>query len=117
MLAAGLWTGPGCSCRMTSRRGRGCGEQQHPLGHEVTRVLAGVPANLYLVAEEPPSGSGGQSAAYLVLTEQGREAEIEVRDGYRPEPHPAAGDHHHLPTLHELALAEVGNGACATSRG
>ena len=44
VLALGL---TGCSWRMTSRcAGGAVVEQQHPLGHEVTRVLVGVPANL-----------------------------------------------------------------------
>ena len=51
VLALGL---TGCSWQDDVKvRGEGAVvEQQHPLGREVTRVLAGVPANLYLVAGE-----------------------------------------------------------------
>ena len=59
-------------------------EQQHPLGREVTRVLAGVPANIHLVAG---AASGihirgqGNLLPYLELTEKGDKLEMLDRNG------------------------------------
>ena len=88
VLALGL---TGCSWQDDVKvRGEGAVvEQQHPLGHEVTRVLAGVPANLYLVAGESHTlrvKGEANLLPYLVLTEQGEKLEIEVKDGYRLDP-------------------------------
>ena len=88
VLALGL---TGCSWQDDVKvRGEGAVvEQQHPLGHEVTRVLAGVPANLYLVAGESHTlrvKGEANLLPYLVLTEKGEKLEIEVKDGYRLDP-------------------------------
>lgn len=60
MLALGLG---GCS-KLDYTKVSGDGaviEQRHPLGREVTRVLAGVPANIHLVAgRRAASASGGR---------------------------------------------------------
>ena len=88
-------------------------EQQHPLGREVTRVLAGVPANIHLVAGE---ASGihirGQEnlLPYLELSEKDDKLEIEVKEGYRLAPSEPLEITITLPELHELALAGTGNG-------
>ncbi|MDM5078424.1 DUF2807 domain-containing protein [Aeromonas media] len=88
-------------------------EQQHPLGREVTRVLAGVPANIQLVAGEV-SGIHirGQEnlLPYLTLSEQDDKLEIEVKEGYRLAPSEPLEITITLPELHELALAGTGNG-------
>ncbi|MEZ6932583.1 head GIN domain-containing protein [Aeromonas sp. S16(2024)] len=88
-------------------------EQQHPLGREVTRVLAGVPANIQLVAGEERSiliRGQGNLLPYLELTEQDDKLEIEVKEGYRLAPTEPLEITITLPTLHELALAGIGNG-------
>ncbi|MNH04009.1 hypothetical protein D3C79_632850 [compost metagenome] len=88
-------------------------EQQHPLGREVTRVLAGVPANIQLVAGEV-SGIHirGQEnlLPYLTLSEEDDKLEIEVKEGYRLAPSEPLEITITLPELHELALAGTGNG-------
>ena len=109
VLALGL---TGCSWQDDVKvRGEGAVvEQQHPLGHEVTRVLAGVPANLYLVAGESHTlrvKGEANLLPYLVLTEKGEKLEIEVKDGYRLDPTQPLEITITLPTLHELALAGV----------
>ncbi len=119
VLALGL---TGCSWQDDVKvRGEGAVvEQQHPLGHEVTRVLAGVPANLYLVAGESHTlrvKGEANLLPYLVLTEQGEKLEIEVKDGYRLDPTRPLEITITLPTLHELALAGVGNGALRDFKG
>ncbi|MFM5839253.1 GIN domain-containing protein [Aeromonas rivipollensis] len=95
-------------------------EQQHPLGREVTRVLAGVPANIHLVAGEA-SGihirGQGNLLPYLELTEQGDKLEIEVKEGYRLAPTEPLEITITLPELHELALAGTGNGELRDFKG
>lgn len=112
VLALGL---TGCSWQDDVKvRGEGAVvEQQHPLGHAVTRVLAGVPANLYLVAGESHTlrvKGEANLLPYLVLTEKGEKLEIEVKDGYRLDPTQPLEITITLPELHELALAGTGNG-------
>lgn len=119
VLALGL---TGCSWQDDVKvRGEGAVvEQQHPLGHEVTRVLAGVPANLYLVAGESHTlrvKGEANLLPYLVLTEKGEKLEIEVKDGYRLDPTQPLEITITLPTLHELALTGVGNGALRDFKG
>ena len=88
-------------------------EQQHPLGREVTRVLAGVPANIHLVAG---AASGihirgqGNLLPYLELTEKGDKLEIEVKEGYRLEPPEPIDITITLPKVEELALAGLARG-------
>lgn len=112
MLALGLG---GCS-KLDYTKVSGDGaviEQRHPLGQQVTRVLAGVPANIHLVAGEA-SGihirGQGNLLPYLELTEKGDKLEIEVKEGYRLAPSEPLEITITLPELHELALAGTGNG-------
>ena len=88
-------------------------EQQHPLGREVTRVLAGVPANIHLVAGDA-SGihirGQGNLLPYLELTEKGDKLEIEVKEGYRLEPPEPIDITITLPKVEELALAGLARG-------
>ena len=83
-------------------------EQQHPLGREVTRVLAGVPASIHLVAGDA-SGihirGQGNLLPYLELTEKGDKLEIEVKEAYRLEPPEPIDITITLPKVEELALA------------
>ncbi|MGE6290190.1 GIN domain-containing protein [Aeromonas media] len=95
-------------------------EQQHPLGREVTRVLAGVPANIQLVAGEARGiHIRGQEnlLPYLELTEQDDKLEIEVKEGYRLAPSEPLEITITLPELHELALAGIGNGELRDFKG
>ncbi|MBV7471847.1 GIN domain-containing protein [Aeromonas sp. sif0611] len=95
-------------------------EQQHPLGREVTRVLAGVPANIQLVAGEARGiHIRGQKnlLPYLELTEQDDKLEIEVKEGYRLVPSEPLEITITLPELHELALAGIGNGELRDFKG
>ncbi|MNQ63722.1 hypothetical protein D3C85_781140 [compost metagenome] len=95
-------------------------EQQHPLGREVTRVLAGVPANIHLVAGEASSihiRGQGNLLPYLELTEKGDKLEIEVKEGYRLAPTEPLEITITLPELHELALAGTGNGELRDFKG
>ncbi|WP_323981663.1 GIN domain-containing protein [Aeromonas media] len=88
-------------------------EQQHPLGREVTRVLAGVPANIQLVAGEARGihiRGQGNLLPYLELSEEDDKLEIEVKEGYRLAPTEPLEITITLPELHELALAGTGNG-------
>ena len=112
MLALGLG---GCS-KLDYTKVSGDGaviEQRHPLGQQVTRVLAGVPANIHLVAG---AASGihirgqGNLLPYLELTEQGDKLEIEVKEGYRLAPTEPLEITITLPEVHEQALAGTGNG-------
>ncbi|NEX89269.1 DUF2807 domain-containing protein [Aeromonas rivipollensis] len=112
MLALGLG---GCS-KLDYTKVSGDGaviEQRHPLGQQVTRVLAGVPANIHLVAG---AASGihirgqGNLLPYLELTEKGDKLEIEVKEGYRLEPPEPIEITITLPELHELALAGLARG-------
>lgn len=95
-------------------------EQQHPMGQQVTRVLAGVPANLHLVAGDR-SGiriKGQENLLpYLVLTEQGDKLEIEVRDGHRLDLSEPIDITITLPELHELALAGLARGDLSGFKG
>ncbi|WP_429148330.1 GIN domain-containing protein [Aeromonas rivipollensis] len=95
-------------------------EQQHPLGREVTRVLAGVPASIHLVAGDA-SGihirGQGNLLPYLELTEKGDKLEIEVKEGYRLAPTEPLEITITLPELHELALAGTGNGELRDFKG
>lgn len=95
-------------------------EQQPPLGREVTRVLAGVPANIHLVAGDA-SGihirGQGNLLPYLELTEKGDKLEIEVKEGYRLAPTEPLEITITLPELHELALAGTGNGELRDFKG
>ena len=94
--------------------------QQHPLGREVTRVLAGVPANIHLVAGEARGihiRGQGNLLPYLELTEQGDKLEIEVKEGYRLAPTEPLEITITLPELHELALAGTGNGELRAFKG
>lgn len=95
-------------------------EQQHPLGREVTRVLAGVPANIHLVAGEARGihiRGQGNLLPYLDLTEQDDKLEIEVKEGYRLAPTEPLEITITLPELHELALAGTGNGELRDFKG
>ncbi|WP_404839787.1 head GIN domain-containing protein [Aeromonas media] len=112
MLALGLG---GCS-KLDYTKVSGDGaviEQRHPLGREVTRVLAGVPANIHLVAGEA-SGirirGQGNLLPYLELTEKGDKLEIEVKEGYRLEPPEPIDITITLPKVEELALAGLARG-------
>ncbi|HDX8356101.1 TPA: DUF2807 domain-containing protein, partial [Aeromonas dhakensis] len=112
VLAVGL---SGCSW-LDDTRVSGAGaviEQQHGMGRQVTRVLAGVPASVHLVAGEPRGVHiRGQEnlLPYLVLSERGDKLEIEVKDGYRLDPTEPLEITITLPALHELALAGVASG-------
>ncbi|WP_322863131.1 head GIN domain-containing protein [Aeromonas allosaccharophila] len=112
MLVAGL---SGCNW-LDETRISGAGaviERQQPLGERVTRVLAGVPATLYLVAgEQRGILIKGQAnlLPYLELTERGSKLEIEVKDGYRLRPTEPLEITITLPELSEMALAGTGNG-------
>ena len=112
MLALGLG---GCS-KLDNTKVSGDGaviEQRHPLGREVTRVLAGVPANIHLVAG---AASGihirgqGNLLPYLELTEKGDKLEIEVKEGYRLDPPEPIDITITLPKVEELALAGLARG-------
>ena len=112
MLALGLG---GCS-KLDYTKVSGDGaviEQRHPLGQQVTRVLAGVPANIHLVAG---AASGihirgqGNLLPYLELTEKGDKLEIEVKEGYRLEPPEPIDITITLPKVEELALAGLARG-------
>ncbi|BBS89224.1 DUF2807 domain-containing protein [Aeromonas media] len=95
-------------------------EQQHPLGREVTRVLAGVPANIQLVAGEARGiHIRGQEnlLPYLTLSEKDDKLEIEVKEGYRLAPSEPLEITITLPELHELALAGIGNGELRDFKG
>lgn len=112
MLALGLG---GCS-KLDYTKVSGDGaviEQRHPLGQQVTRVLAGVPANIHLVAG---AASGihirgqGNLLPYLELTEKGDKLEIEVKEGYRLDPPEPIDITITLPKVEELALAGLARG-------
>ena len=112
MLALGLG---GCS-KLDYTKVSGDGaviEQRHPLGQQVTRVLAGVPANIHLVAGDA-SGihirGQGNLLPYLELTEKGDKLEIEVKEGYRLEPPEPIDITITLPKVEELALAGLARG-------
>ncbi|MDU1144119.1 GIN domain-containing protein [Aeromonas rivipollensis] len=112
MLALGL---AGCS-KLDDTQVSGDGaviEQRHPLGQQVTRVLAGVPANIHLVAGEA-SGihirGQGNLLPYLELTEKGDKLEIEVKEGYRLDPPEPIDITITLPKVEELALAGLARG-------
>ncbi len=95
-------------------------ERQQALGDGVTRVLAGVPATLHLVAGEPRGIliKGQENLLpYLVLTESGDKLEIEVKEGYRLEPTEPLELTITLPVLNELALAGTGNGDLSGFKG
>ncbi|MGE6126014.1 GIN domain-containing protein [Aeromonas rivipollensis] len=95
-------------------------EQQHSLGREVTRVLAGVPANIHLVAGEARGihiRGQGNLLPYLELTEKEDKLEIEVKEGYRLAPTEPLEITITLPELHELALAGIGNGELRDFKG
>ncbi|HHQ4554676.1 TPA: head GIN domain-containing protein [Aeromonas veronii] len=119
MLVAGL---SGCNW-LDETRISGAGaviERQQPLGERVTRVLAGVPATLYLVAGEPRGIliKGQENLLpYLVLTESGDKLEIEVKEGYRLDPTEPLELTITLPVLNELALAGTGNGDLSGFKG
>lgn len=88
-------------------------EQRHPLGQQVTRVLAGVPANIHLVVgEERGILIRGQEKLlpYLVLTERDNKLELEVKDGYRLESPEPIDITITLPKVEELALAGLARG-------
>ena len=112
ILAVGL---SGCSWLDEAKvTGKGAVIEQHqPMDKQVTRVLAGGPANIHLVVGE---ASGihikGQEnlLPYLVLTERGDKLEIEVKEGYRLEPTEPLDLTITLPQLHELALTDSGSG-------
>lgn len=119
MLMAGL---SGCHW-LDQTRVTGTGavvERQQALGDGVTRVLAGVPATLYLVAGEPRGIliKGQENLLpYLVLTESGDKLEIEVKEGYRLDPTEPLELTMTLPVLNELALAGTGNGDLSGFKG
>ncbi|MFQ2050493.1 head GIN domain-containing protein [Aeromonas veronii] len=95
-------------------------ERQQALGERVTRVLAGTPATLHLVAgEQRGILIKGQEnlLPYLVLTESGDKLEIEVKEGYRLEPTEPLELTITLPVLNELALAGTGNGDLSGFKG
>ncbi|MFQ2200211.1 GIN domain-containing protein [Aeromonas hydrophila] len=112
VLAVGL---SGCSW-LDDTRVSGAGaviEQQHGVGRQVTRVLAGVPASVHLVAGEPRGlRIRGQEnlLPYLVLSERGDKLEIEVKDGYRLDLSEPIDITITLPRLNELALAGLARG-------
>jgi hypothetical protein len=119
MLMAGL---SGCHW-LDQTRVTGTGavvERQQTLGDGVTRVLAGVPATLYLVAGEPRGIliKGQENLLpYLELTESGDKLEIEVKEGYRLDPTEPLELTITLPVLNELALAGTGNGDLSGFKG
>ncbi|WP_421273173.1 head GIN domain-containing protein [Aeromonas veronii] len=119
MLMAGL---SGCHW-LDQTRVTGAGavvERQQALGDGVTRVLAGVPATLHLVAGGPRGIliKGQENLLpYLVLTESGDKLEIEVKEGYRLEPTEPLELTITLPVLNELALAGTGNGDLSGFKG
>ncbi|MFQ1744958.1 head GIN domain-containing protein [Aeromonas veronii] len=119
MLMAGL---SGCHW-LDQTRVTGTGavvERQQALGYGVTRVLAGVPATLHLVAGEPRGIliKGQENLLpYLVLTESGDKLEIEVKEGYRLDPTEPLELTITLPVLNELALAGTGNGNLSGFKG
>ncbi|MFB2825317.1 head GIN domain-containing protein [Aeromonas veronii] len=95
-------------------------ERQQALGERVTRVLAGTPATLHLVAgEQRGILIKGQEnlLPYLVLTESGDQLEIEVKEGYRLDPTEPLELTITLPVLNELALAGTGNGDLSGFKG
>ena len=88
-------------------------ERQQALGERVTRVLAGTPATLHLVAgEQRGILIKGQAnlLPYLELTERGSKLEIEVKEGYRLEPPEPIDITITLPKVEELALAGLARG-------
>ncbi|MBL0566506.1 head GIN domain-containing protein [Aeromonas veronii] len=119
MLMAGL---SGCHW-LDQTRVTGTGavvERQQVLGDGVTRVLAGGPATLHLVAGEPRGIliKGQENLRpYLVLTESGDKLEIEVKEGYRLDPTEPLELTITLPVLNELALAGTGNGDLSGFKG
>ncbi|MFM5272120.1 head GIN domain-containing protein [Aeromonas veronii] len=119
MLMAGL---SGCHwLDLTRVTGTGAVvERQQALGDRVTRVLAGVPATLHLVAGEPRGIliKGQENLLpYLELTESGDKLEIEVKEGYRLDPTEPLELTITLPVLNELALAGTGNGDLSGFKG
>ncbi|MBL0592194.1 head GIN domain-containing protein [Aeromonas veronii] len=95
-------------------------ERQQALGERVTRVMAGTPATLHLVAGEPRGIliKGQENLLpYLVLTESGDKLEIEVKEGYRLDPTEPLELTITLPVLNELALAGTGNGDLSGFKG
>lgn len=95
-------------------------ERQQALGERVTRVLAGTPATLHLVAgEQRGILIKGQAnlLPYLELTERGSKLEIEVKDGYRLRPTEPLEITITLPELSEMALAGTGNGDLSGFKG
>ncbi len=119
MLMAGL---SGCHW-LDQTRVTGTGavvERQQVLGDGVTRVLAGVPATLHLVAGEPRGIliKGQENLLpYLELTESDDKLEIEVKEGYRLDPTEPLELTITLPVLNELALAGTGNGDLSGFKG
>lgn len=119
MMVAGL---SGCNW-LDETRISGAGaviERQQPLGERVTRVLAGVPATLYLVAGEPRDIliKGQENLLpYLELTERDDKLEIEVKEGYRLDPTEPLELTITLPELHELALAGIASGELSGFKG
>lgn len=119
MLMAGL---SGCHW-LDQTRVTGTGavvERQQALGDGVTRVLAGGPATLHLVAGEPRGiliKGQANLLPYLVLTESGDKLEIEVKEGYRLDPTEPLELTITLPELNELALAGTGNGDLSGFKG
>lgn len=88
-------------------------EQRHPLGESVTRVQAGVPANIHLVVgEERGILIRGQEnlLSYVELTERDDKLELEVKDGYRFEHFEPIDITITLPRVTELALAGLARG-------
>ena len=112
MLMAGL---SGCHW-LDQTRVTGTGavvERQQVLGDGVTRVLAGGPATLHLVAGEPRGIliKGQENLLpYLELTESGDKLEIEVKEGYRLDPTEPIDITITLPKVEELALAGLARG-------
>ncbi|MGN5060993.1 head GIN domain-containing protein [Aeromonas sp. 6P] len=112
MLMAGL---SGCHW-LDQTRVTGAGavvERQQALGERVTRVLAGTPATLHLVAgAQRGILIKGQAnlLPYLELSERGSKLEIEVKEGYRLRPTEPLEITIILPELSEMALAGTGNG-------
>ena len=119
MLMAGL---SGCHW-LDQTRVTGTGavvERQQALGDGVTRVLAGGPATLHLVAGEPRGIliKGQENLLpYLELTESGDKLEIEVKEGYRLDPTEPLELTITLPVLNELALAGTSNGDLSGFKG
>lgn len=88
-------------------------EQRHPLGESVTRVQAGVPANIHLVVgEERGILIRGQEnlLSYVEITERDDKLELEVKDGYRFEHFEPIDITITLPRVTELALAGLARG-------